>query len=512
MKPSLFPTQNLYTPTSARIIDQHLLEQKGISGDELMERAGLSAFLIFKHIYPKASTLSVVTGGGNNAGDGFVLARLAHKEGLDVRVYPAIDPIMLRGDAANAFNKFIALGGQILSFVPQDFEGTEILIDAIFGSGLNRVIDEPISSIINAINRYRWNCSKAQSKERAIISLDIPSGLDGATGSILGVSVKADVTISFITQKQGLYTGEGPQNSGEIYLSRLLDNDSELPSAVRPTAKIYRPPPLILPVRSRTAHKGRFGHVLVIGGEEGMSGAPLISALAALRSGSGLVSIATKSTHSGALALGHPEIMAHGAEDTETLIQLIRRATVLAIGPGLGLKTWGQRTFEHAISSPLPKVIDADALNWLSASPRKLDNAILTPHPGEAARLLGCTAQEVQADRFSAIRELHHRFGSTIILKGSGSLFFDGFGVPKVFRVGNPGMASGGMGDLLTGLIAGLLAQGLSLGEAAQLSTYVHGLAGDIMAAKQGEIGLIATDLLPAIRSILNNQPPVLDS
>ena len=467
-----------------------------------MERAGQAALSLIKRLYPDSKTLSVVAGGGHNGGDGYVLARFAFQTGFDVRVYPAVSPSHLKGDALTAYEDFSKLGVEILPFIPHDFEGTEILVDALFGTGLNRVIDSSMLPVIGAINRYRWDSSPAQSRKRVVFSLDIPSGLNSETGVLMGAAVKADVTLTFVGKKQGLFTGDGPEYSGNVYFDDL---ETRLLISKTPTANLFSPPSPCLPVRSRSSHKGMFGHVLVLGGGIGMGGAPRLTAYAAARTGSGLISIGT--TLDNAVVDHHyPELMVHALSQKKDFDPLLKKATVVALGPGLGQTDWGKWIFAASVESSRPRVIDADALNLLAVSPRKIENSVLTPHPGEAGRLLGISTADIQKDRFAAVEALHRKYNSVIVLKGSGTLVFDGNEVPTIIQTGNPGMATGGMGDLLTGIISGLIAQGLPLIKAAKLGAYLHGLAGDHAAKEKGEIGLLATDLLPYIHKLLNGR------
>jgi NAD(P)H-hydrate epimerase len=482
----------LFRAEQVRAMDREAIDRFGIPGIELMHRAGAAAFCALQARWPAARTLSVVCGSGNNGGDGYVIARLAHEAGFDVRVYPVGPVDALRGEAALACQEYRSAGGPILDFIPAGFEGAEVLVDALLGTGLDRPVSGRYAAVIDAIHAFPGG----------VLAIDIPSGLHADTGCEMGNAVRADLTISFIGLKQGLFTAAGPDCCGEIVFDDL-DTPPQVRLGQTPSAQLLRTGAVKLPRRPRHAHKGNFGHVLVIGGDAGFSGAARMAAEAAARSGTGLVSVATRSGHAALLNLGRPELMIHGCEHAETLKSLLERATVVAIGPGLGRSEWAQALLETAFDSGLPLVADADALNLLAAAPRRSDHWILTPHPGEAGRLLGISAQEVQSDRFAAIEALQERYGGVAVLKGAGSLVRGTDGMTRVARWGNPGMATGGMGDVLTGLIAGLLAQGLSLLEAACLGVEVHGKAGD-RAAAAGERGLLASDVIDALRPCLN--------
>lgn len=257
-----------------------------------------------------------------------------------------------------------------------------------------------------------------------------------------------------------------------------------------------------LPARNPAAHKGDFGHVLVFGGDHGMSGALRLAGEAALRTGAGLVSAATRAEHAASISVARPELMSHGIESASALAPLLKRATVLAVGPGLGQEEWGRKLLSSVLQSTLPMVVDADALNLLAIEPSQRDNWILTPHVGEAARLLDVTIEQVQADRVAAAVTLQKKYGGVTVLKGAGTVVVGVTGDVAVCSEGNPGMASGGMGDVLTGVIAGLLAQGCLLTEAAQQGVCLHAHAADV-AAQEGQRGLLASDLFPVLRRLL---------
>jgi len=258
------------------------------------------------------------------------------------------------------------------------------------------------------------------------------------------------------------------------------------------------------PSRQRNAHKGHYGHVLVVGGDRGMSGAARLAGEAAARSGAGLVSIATRPEHAAMLSVTRPELMAHGVWDEHGLRKLLAGATVVAAGPGLGKSLWARTLLSVLLAEDRPMVVDADALNLLAQAPLRREHWVLTPHPGEAARLLGVSIEAVQADRFRAVVAIQARYGGVCVLKGAGSLVFPGAQqAVALCSAGNPGMASGGMGDVLTGMIAGLLAQGLAPRVAARLGVYLHAAAGD-QAAASGERGLLAGDLMPGLQRLVN--------
>lgn len=340
-----------------------------------------------------------------------------------------------------------------------------------------------------------------------MLSLDIPSGLNADTGCIMGCAVKADVSIAFIGLKQGLFTGQGLEYTGELYFNKLKVPDEVLTKVNSMTEQIVLEDIRSLLVsRTKSSHKGDFGHVLVIGGDSGFVGAAQLCAEAALRSGAGLVSLATREQHATLISMAVPEIMAHSIEDSIHLKPLLEKASVVAIGSGLGQSEWGISLFSKVLECKLPLVVDADALNILAREPMSSDRWVLTPHPGEAARLLDCEIQEIQADRISAAKEIQKKYGGAIVLKGSGSVVIDAEENISICSDGNPGMASGGMGDVLTGVIAGILAQktamNIGVGDAVRLAVCTHAAAAD-KAAIDGERGMLASDLMPWIRRLL---------
>jgi NAD(P)H-hydrate epimerase len=256
--------------------------------------------------------------------------------------------------------------------------------------------------------------------------------------------------------------------------------------------------------RPRDWHKGLSGHVLIVGGESGYSGAPCMAGVAALRVGAGMVSVATRPEHANVLNSYHPEIMCHGVTKPDELDPLIKKARVIILGPGLGQTDWSKKMFEQVCKASLPLVIDADGLNLLADTKQFNKNWVLTPHPGEAARLLQTTPQAIQQDRLAALKEINQRYGGVSVLKGAGTLVMSAEDLPVICEKGNPGMATAGMGDVLSGVIGGWIAQGVPLADAAKLGVCMHAMAGDL-AAKEGERGMMATDLMPYLRRLSNN-------
>lgn len=485
----------LYTAEQTRELDRILIEQHQTPAAKLMARAGATALESIKHFWPQADTIVIVCGSGNNGGDGYELARQALEDHFQVRLLEVGNIDKMSNETRAAREALLAIGHQ-----PHRFDGTlpacDVIVDALFGTGLDRPVTGIYADAIHAIN---------QAQPTPILSLDIPSGIHANTGSVLGSAIKASVTLSFIGLNTGLFTGDGPSFCGSVCFDALQAPASlykTIPPAARrislnDEAHALRP-------RERSSHKGLYGHLLVIGGDHGMAGAARIAAEAGARVGAGLISVATRDQQAPTFNLTRPELMCHGVDNTEQLTALLSKANAVVLGPGLGQQDWGKQLYQRALDTDLPMVVDADALNLLSQQPHQRDNWVLTPHPGEAARLLGCDTKQVQADRFAAAQQLHERYGGIIVLKGAGTLIYDGNAPFRLSTWGNPGMASGGMGDALSGIIGGLLAQGLSPITAASLGVCLHGMAADKAAVQDGERGMLAMDLMPHLRHLVN--------
>ncbi len=486
MRPS---SQELYRVVQIREAERIAIQELQIPAMQLMRSAGLAAFNALQQRWPDVYRLSVFCGAGNNAGDGYVLARLALQAGYNVIVYSVANVAHLKADALMAYQEYVQSGGRVLAF-DVNLKPSGIIVDALLGTGLSREVSADYAAAIAAIN----------ASDSPVIALDVPSGVDADTGCVWGAAVNAAMTVTFIALKCGLFTGEAANHCGDIVCSSLNVPDSvlaNLPAA----AQLYAKAPL--PQRLRAAHKGHYGHVVLIGGNLGYSGAIRLAGEAALRSGAGLVSIATRAAHAAVLNLGRPELMIHAMEALDEVQALLDKATVIVIGPGLGQDAWAQALLSAVLSLAKPMVLDADALNLLARQPQRRQDWILTPHPGEAARLLQVTSRDIGRDRYAAAKRLQAEYGGVSVLKGAGTVIADETSV-FVDTTGNPGMASGGMGDVLSGLLGALLAQGLTPIEAAKLGVYVHGEAADRLAEEYGERGLLASDLLPKIRELLN--------
>jgi len=461
-----------------------------------MRRAGAAAYRLLRRRWPEATRLAIVCGPGNNGGDGWVVAELAQRDGLRPCVLACGDQQSLGPDAAAARAAALAAGVPVVTAgaVPAH---AQLVVDALFGIGLTREVCGEFRAAIDAINA-------AGAGGRPVLALDIPSGLHADTGMVLGAAVRADATITFIGVKRGLVTGAAAGYTGRLAFD-ALGAPASIFAAVPACARYLRYATLkgLLPRRARDAHKGDHGHVLIVGGAPGYAGAARLAAEAALRAGAGLVSAAVHPACAAQLNAGRPEIMVHAVTDAAALAPLLRRASVVAIGPGLAQLPWSAELFAAVRDAPLPLVLDADALNLLARDPQRRDDWCLTPHPGEAARLLGVGTRDIAADRYAAAAALNARYGGVAVLKGAGSLVSSAEGGVDVIAGGNPGMASGGMGDVLTGVIAALRAQGLGPHDAARVGTALHAAAGDVAAAA-GERGLLASDLFGPLRRLVN--------
>ncbi len=472
---------------------------QGTPGYTLMKRAGEAALRALRSRWPTAMKVVIVTGSGNNAGDGYVLARFAHAAGLSAIVLTVASPERLRGDALKAWQDVNA-GGSGIPVAPYgtgSLSQADVVVDALLGTGLKDAVREPFASAIMGIN----GCG------RPVFSLDLPSGLNADTGQVMGAAVRADCTISFVALKTGLFLGDGPD-----YTGRLLFDDLEVSPPVEPAFE-----PLLermgeaditaaLPPRRRESNKGDFGRVLVVAGGAGMPGAARLCGEACLRVGAGLVTVATARDNVAAIAAGRPELILHAVDTPDDLDVPLHSANVIAIGPGLGRTPWASALLDRALASGKPLVLDADALNQIAE--RRLpipSGAIITPHPGEAGRLLGEPTAQVQADRPSALKRLCRRDPKVIvILKGAGTLVgVSSQPMPALCERGNPGMATAGMGDVLTGAVAGILAQCRDPWLAARAAVMAHALAGDDL-ARERQRGILALDLAEAINRWVN--------
>ncbi|WDS36430.1 NAD(P)H-hydrate dehydratase [Pseudoxanthomonas sp.] len=486
----------LHGSAAARALDEQASARLAGGAFELMQRAGRAAWQVLRDRWPQAQRITVICGPGNNGGDGYVLALAALQARREVVVLHLQDHTPRTGLSQRACTEYVAAGGRIALF-PAQFPLADVVVDALFGIGLARAPEGEARELIEAIN----------AQPAPVFALDVPSGIDASLAAAPGTAARAQATLQFIVRHHGLHTGAGLEHAGELLLD-ALGVPADLLQMSAPKAQLLEPATLShwLRPRRRDTHKGESGRVLVIGGDLGHGGAIAMAAEAALRSGAGLVSVATRKAHVVPLLARRPEAMTHAVESGSDLQPLLDAADVIAIGPGLGQGDWGRALLRLALEAGKPLVLDADALNLIATAPRTLRDAIVTPHPGEAARLLGRSTANVQADRFGATAELCHQLQATVVLKGAGTLVASEGQIPRVIGAGNPGMATGGMGDVLTGVIAALRAQGLPAFEAASAGALLHSMAGDA-AARRGQRGLLATDLFDHLQPLANPEP-----
>jgi NAD(P)H-hydrate epimerase len=482
----------LYSAAQVRELDRRAIGAHRIAGAELMARAGAGVFSAVAARFPRARRVAVVCGPGNNGGDGYVVARLAKSAGLQVALF-ALGAQPAAGDAALMRTGCEDAGVAIQSFDAAELRAADVIVDALLGTGLQRPV----------VGEWRAAIETMNASGRPVVAVDVPSGLNADTGAVMGAAVHAQLTVTVIGLKAGLFLASGRDYAGEVLFDDL-GVPSQVYEGIDATARRLAASEMLglLRPRERNTHKGDFGHVLVIGGGLGMPGAARLCGQAALRAGAGLVTVATHPEHAAALNAGRPELLCFGVRTPKDLKPLLPRATVIALGPGLSITPWSRAIWRAAVNAGAPLIVDADALNLLAAKPVRRPDWILTPHPGEAARLLKTTTAAIQNDRIAAVKRLVKRYGGVCVLKGAGTLIASGDALWLCDR-GNPGMASAGMGDILTGVIAALRAQGLAAPDAARLGVWLHATAGDAAAAGE-EIGLIASDLFPHLRRGLN--------
>ncbi len=486
--------EEIYQAHEVREIDRAVIKQHGVPGIVLMRRAGEAAFKQIMARHSRIRHLVVVCGTGNNGGDGYVVARCVRKIGIRVTVLASVAPAT--DDAATAAREYQDHGGAVSEGDDSTFNDADLVVDALFGTGLSRAPQGISAELIRRMN----------DADCPVVSLDMPSGLHSDTGFAFEPCVKADTTITFIGVKLGLLTGQGRSHAGAIIFEDL-NIPIEARRTVKPVARIIQPP--LLAKRTCEMHKGDAGHILVVGGDIGMLGAVLLAGEAALRCGSGLVTVAGGAAHLDLPALHCPELMSVEALQLPSE-NIAAGADAVVLGPGLGRSQWSEQVFDRFITIDRPMVVDADGLHWLARAsgqshPHRSDR-ILTPHPGEAARLLQCTTAEIQADRPAAAREIVAKFGGICVLKGAGTLVACADGALFLCDKGNPGMATAGMGDVLSGIIGSLLGQGLPVATATTAGVWLHGSAADAAVQNTGQRSLLARDVIhhlaPAITGI----------
>ncbi|AWB68500.1 bifunctional ADP-dependent NAD(P)H-hydrate dehydratase/NAD(P)H-hydrate epimerase [Saccharobesus litoralis] len=488
----------VYTPEQVRNQEAQAAIANNLSLYQLMLNAGQATFSLVQAIYRQPAKMLVVCGAGNNGGDGFVIAKLAKLAGWHIDVMSMPDCPPYKGDALTAYNDYIALGRNVLPSEQIQFNQYDVIIDAILGTGALRPLAASWSTIVDNINQA----------SALTISVDIPSGLNATTGAILGNAIIADHTVTFIGVKSGLLTAKAADHVGTLHFADLtVANTFEQQNKPYYRRSEWSELRSLLPARKRASYKGVFGHVVCIGGDKGMAGAIKMAAESCLRSGAGLVSVITHPDNVLQVANGRPELMVFGVNGLEqTSQELIDKADVVLAGPGMGRTGWANGLMSHICRLNKPMVIDADGLNWLAEHPHKNTQWILTPHTGEAARLMAQNTDKIELDRYAANYEISARYGGISILKGAGTLITSSQQT-HICTAGNPGMSSAGMGDVLAGICAAMLAQQpahqYSRFQAAELAVCLHAAAGDL-AAQTGERGMIASDLIAHIRTLVN--------
>lgn len=478
----------LYQSQAVYELDKMAVEVDGFCEIELMQRAGDRVWQEISQRWPSLTCITIFAGSGNNGGDAFVVALRANEAGVAVQFLYKGDLNRQSTTSMHFHQLWLKAGGVVNSWRQQVIEGA-VIVDGLLGIGLSRDLDEELQALVANINQQK----------AFRVAIDIPSGLNADTGVVQPVAVNADLTITFIAAKAGLYLADGPDYRGELVLDDLGVSSRSLMQAT-PALEIIDRKNVLLPVKRRcNSHKNQFGHVLVIGGDKGMAGAAALAARAALRAGAGVVSVLVhrECVHS---LDSMPELMVKSWDELDACIE---SATVIVVGPGMGQGTEAKACLNKLACADRPFVVDASALTIGFLDSLIAKHIVITPHPGEAAGLLKTTAAAVQSDRIAASYRLVNRFSVTSVLKGSGSLVQQSALMPAINVRGHAGMATAGMGDVLTGLIAALIAQGLSLYDASKTAVLLHALCAEDYARECDETGLIATD-------IINNIPRVL--
>jgi NAD(P)H-hydrate epimerase len=505
----------LCSAAEMRAIDRAAIEGHGVPGMALMERAGAAVARTARALLAPEGRAVVVCGGGNNGGDGWVAARLLREAGRDARVVALVAPARLAGDAARACAAAVDAGvaygvldeAAALSAVAAG--PGDVVVDAVFGTGLSRAPEGVFAAAIERVNALRAGGAR-------VLAVDVPSGLSADTGHPLGVCVRADATVTFALQKRGLVLYPGAELAGEVAVAEIGIPPAAA-SSVPVTCELLcaRDALALVPPRRRDAHKGDAGRVLVIAGSPGKTGAAHLALAGALRGGAGLVTLAARAAVLPFALAGRPEAMSfalegHGplaAADRPALLDAARGVDAIVAGPGIPRGPGTARLLRDVLAhAPTPAVLDADALNALADEPALLGNwpspVVLTPHPGEMARMCGISIAEVQADRIEVARSRAEAWGCTVVLKGARTVVASPGRPASVVATGNPGLATGGTGDVLAGLVGALLAGGLEPHDAARVAAWVHGRAGDLAAEVHGERGLVASDVAERIGGV----------
>jgi NAD(P)H-hydrate epimerase len=504
-------------------LDRKAIETYRIPGMILMENAGKGAAEVISNTFPDIckKKIGIIAGKGNNGGDGFVIARYLLNQGVSVKVYLLTDPKGLRGDAETNFNILQRMKGEVIPVpsskdyvkIKKDLEKFDVLVDGIFGTGLDAEVRGYYREVIDHLNTL----------QRPIVAVDIPSGLDANTGKPLGTAIRASLTITFGLPKVGHLIPPGLDYVGkvkiiDIGIPKRLVEEEKIPTYLLEKNEIMRW--LSIP-RNPDTHKGDYGHLLVIAGSVGKTGAAAMACQAALRMGAGLVTLAIPKSLNGIMEMKLTEVMTEPLPETpkqtlslrafSTIARLCENKRAVIIGPGLGtFKETQSLVLKLVKALDLPIILDADGLTALATQPKMLPvtnrSLILTPHPGEMARLIRSQVKEVLEDRIRLSRSFSQSQHVHLVLKGHPTLISTPKGELFINPTGNPGMASGGTGDVLTGMIGGLVCQGFDILPSLQIAVYLHGMAGDEGAQERGEKSLIATDIIEKIPTLLKGR------
>ncbi len=484
--------EELVCGQSAKLLDQALIKKFGLTESALIATAGSSAFRAISEEFPDYNAFDIFCGPGKNGSDGLIIAKYAKSVGFSVRVYILDQKILTKALHLPLSEEFRELGISVQSF-SQITQRKSIIVDAIFGVGINRSLSQEVKDSLKIINEM----------PNPRVAIDVPTGVDPSTGKIEAIAFRANLTISFFAGKQGTFTGEGRSHSGKVLINKLsLALGDELKRFHSSKLEDLESLRHLFPIRGEYSNKLDFGHCLIVGGAPGFAGASLLASQAALRTGSGLVSLATHFSNSEGLISCQPEIMLHKIRNAEDTDKILDRVSVIGIGPGLGLTTWSRQMYRKILEFNKPVVFDADALNLLAEQPNYNDCRILTPHAKEAGRLLGVSDVQIESDRFLSAERIAETYGGVCLLKGPGTVVAGLGRTTRVISGGNCGMATGGMGDLLTGIIVSLVGQGVEVFEAAILGASIHNQAADD-AKNHGVRGMLPSDLLPLIRGLV---------
>lgn len=503
--------EDLYSADAVREIDRYVIDQQGVEGFELMQAAAASAFRRLVRHWPEPGRVLVLCGAGNNGGDGYLVAANGVRHGFDVDCIAVAPTEKLSGDARRAWQKAERDGVKVVELarmtdreLAQAIASAGLIVDAMLGTGVTGAPREPVAGIIGQCNDAR----------ASVLAIDLPSGLNATTGALAGDAIRAEATVTFIGLKAGLFTGQGPEVAGDILFESLDTDDwaSESGQQARARRVDWQTLRSSIPRRPRVAHKGQFGHVLVVAGDRGFGGAGILAAEAAARSGAGLVTLATRPEYVVPALSRCPSVMVQGVIHGSELPPLMAAADVIVCGPGIGQGAWGQQMLQQVLASGKPQVLDADALNLMAARvAQPVDHQILTPHPGEAARLLDCKVGDIEIDRIRAAEQIQRLFGGVALLKGAGTVVASGSGVADVISGSNPGMATGGMGDVLSGILGSFLAQ---LGDgrlSASVAAALHLAAANRASETRGYASLLPMDVIEALPALLMESERVMD-